>query len=82
MHLAGDGLCAEIEPKIFEMHDDGLAYVKQEQWPNRYGPDGSGSDPALQMADGMADVPEHLLETVIESSEECPGECIFLQICE
>ena len=23
----GDGLCAEIDPDIFEMADDGLAYV-------------------------------------------------------
>ncbi|MEY2476529.1 MAG: ferredoxin, partial [Actinomycetota bacterium] len=23
----GDGICAEIAPQIFEMDDDGLAYV-------------------------------------------------------
>ena len=28
----GDGLCAEIEPSIFEMHEDGLAYVKEAPW--------------------------------------------------
>ena len=24
----GDGLCTEICPSVFEMHNDGLAYVK------------------------------------------------------
>ena len=80
MHLAGDGLCAEICPTIFEMHDDGLAYVKEASWPNRFGPDGTGSEPKLKMADGLADVSEELLEEVVESSEECPGECIFIEI--
>lgn len=75
----GDGLCAEICPDIFEMHDDGLAYVKEAAWPNRFGPSGAGSDPALQMAAGTAAVPDELLEDVIESATECPGECIFVE---
>ena len=75
----GDGLCAEICPSIFEMHDDGLAYVKEAEWPTRFGPDGSPvGDPALQMGEGTAAVPDHLLNDVIESAEECPGECIFI----
>lgn len=37
----GDGLCAEIAPDNFEMHDDGLAYVKEVGWPTMYGPDGA-----------------------------------------
>lgn len=79
MHLAGDGLCAEICPAIFEMHDDGLAYVKEEAWANRFGPDGTGSEPQLKMAEGTAAVPDHLLEDVIESADACPGECIYLE---
>lgn len=75
----GDGLCAEICPDIFEMHDDGLAYVKEAFWPNRFGESGSGSDPVLQMADGMAAVPSELLDDVIESADACPGECIFIE---
>jgi len=31
------------------------------------------------MAEGLAEVPEKLLESVIEAAEECPGECIFLE---
>lgn len=76
----GDGLCAEICPEIFEMHDDGLAYVKEVAWPNRFGADGKGSgNPALQMAEGTASVPDEFMEATIEAAEECPGECIFLE---
>jgi ferredoxin len=76
----GDGLCVEICPAIFEMHDDGLAYVKEAGWPNLFGPDGQGGDPKLKMADGMANVPEELLEDTIEAADECPGECIFVEV--
>jgi ferredoxin len=76
----GDGICAEICPKIFEMHDDGLAYVKEEHWKSIAGPDGGKGDPALKMAKGMAAVSEEEAEAVIESAEECPGECIFIEI--
>lgn len=75
----GDGLCAEICPAIFEMHDDGLAYVKEVDWPTRFGPDGAlVGDPAYSMSD-TALVPEDLLADVIDSAEECPGECIFIE---
>jgi ferredoxin len=77
----GDGLCAEIAPDIFEMADDGLAYVKEAHWPTMYGPDGSPKgEPAYKMAEGMAEVPEALLEATIESADECPGECIFIEV--
>lgn len=78
----GDGLCAEICPDIFEMHDDGLAYVKEVEWPNLFGPDGQGSEPKLQMATGLASVPENLVEDTVEASDECPGECIFIEVTE
>tara|TARA_R100001463_G_scaffold15818_12_gene41191 strand:+ start:5800 stop:6081 length:282 start_codon:yes stop_codon:yes gene_type:complete len=78
----GDGLCAEICPSIFEMADDGLAYVKEVSWPTIYSEDGktASSEPLLQMAEGTASVPEDILEDVIESADECPGECIFIDI--
>lgn len=75
----GDGICAEICPKIFEMHDDGLAYVRQVNWPSRFGAHGAGTEPALQGADGLADVPENLLDDAVEAAEACPGECIFFE---
>lgn len=76
----GDGLCAEICEDIFEMHSDGLAYVKEVEWPSILN-DGNNSqvDPIYQMGTGMATVPENLLEATIESAEECPGECIFIE---
>lgn len=76
----GDGLCTEIAPDIFMMHEDGLAYVKEVSWPNLLGPKGTGPAPAYQMAEGMAQVPENLLEDTIDAAEECPGECIFIEV--
>ncbi len=65
----GDGLCEEIAPDVFTLLDDGLAYVKE----------GSKvfSDPGG--AEGMAAIPDGQLDAVIESAEECPGECIFIE---
>jgi len=75
----GDGLCVEICPPLFEMHDDGLAYVREAGWPGRsLRSDGQSGDPEYQMATGRADVPEDLLEECVEAAEECPGECIFI----
>jgi ferredoxin len=74
----GDGLCAEIAPDVFQMHDDGLAYVKEKEWSTIYGP--TGAEPVLKMAQGMAVVQEVDLEATIESAEECPGECIFIEV--
>ena len=76
----GDGICAEICPDIFEMAADGLAYVKEEHWKSLAGTDGGKGEPALKMAEGTASVSEELLEAVIESAEECPGECIFIEV--
>jgi ferredoxin len=65
----GDGLCEEICPSVFTLLDDGLAYVKQ------------GSDVLSNPggADGVAMVPSEFEDAVREASEECPGECIFIE---
>ena len=66
----GDGLCEEICPDVFTLLDDGLAYVKE-----------GGkvlSDPGG--VEGLAPVAANLEEAVIESAEECPGECIFIEV--
>ncbi len=65
----GDGLCEEICPQVFTLLDDGLAYVKEG--------DEVKSDPGG--AAGMAVVPDGLEDAVTEASEECPGECIFIE---
>ncbi|HMV75568.1 MAG TPA: ferredoxin [Microthrixaceae bacterium] len=66
----GDGLCEEIAPNVFTLLDDGLAYVKEG--------DKIFNDPGG--AEGMANIPDAELEGVIESAEECPGECIFIEV--
>ncbi|MDA8080934.1 MAG: ferredoxin [Actinomycetota bacterium] len=66
----GDGLCEEICPDVFTLQDDGIAYVKD-----------NGSicnDPGGSAQ--MAKVPSELEDAVVEASEECPGECIFVEL--
>ena len=76
----GDGICVELQPGIFAMHDDGLAYVKETGWSDIF--NGSGTDPVYKMAEGTATVPQSHVDATIEAAEECPGECIFLEIIE
>ena len=65
----GDGLCEEIAPSVFSLLDDGLAYVKQG--------DKVLSEPGG--AEALADIPDGMLDSVVEAAEECPGECIFIE---
>ena len=68
----GDGLCEEICPSIFYAHYDGLFYVKE-----------AGSETPKQPTHEMTqtvEVPDDLVEAVIEAAEECPGECIFVEV--
>ncbi len=65
----GDGLCEEIAPSVFTLLDDGLAYVKEGT--KVFNPGGS---------EGMAVVPAGMEEATVESAEECPGECIFIEV--
>ena len=74
----GDGICVELEPGLFALHEDGLAYVKEVGWGDIY--EGAGGDPKLKSADGVASVPKNKADSTIEAAEECPGECIFLEI--
>jgi len=66
----GDGLCEEIAPDVFTLLDDGLAYVKEG--------DKIFSEPGG--SDGLAIVKAGQEEATIESAEECPGECIFIEL--
>src|SRR5215211_5833363 len=69
----GDGLCEEIAPDVFTLLDDGLAYVKEG---DKIYATAKGNP---QGAEGMASFPDSQLDSVIESAEECPGECIFIE---
>ena len=75
----GDGLCEEIADSVFFGQGDGLFYVKESDsnFGNEKLFDGK-TNPAG--ADGMARIPEGSLESVIEAAEECPGECIFIEL--
>jgi len=75
----GDGLCEEIADSVFFGKDDGLFYVKEtaENFGEEKLFDGD-AHPAG--AEGMAQIPEGGLEAVIEAAEECPGECIFIEV--
>ena len=52
------------------MRDDGLAYVQE----NGHVFDDPGG------ALGLANFKESELEAVIESAEECPGDCIYIEV--
>ena len=69
----GDGLCEEICPDVFTLLDDGLAYVVEG---DKVFAEAKGNP---QGAEGLAEIPDKHLEAVIESAEECPGECIYIE---
>ncbi len=78
----GDGICEEICPDVFLGRDDGLWVVKEEA--SHFGEsivfdneEGDGHGP--EGARGVARVPDSLIEAVVESAEECPGECIMIE---
>lgn len=75
----GDGLCEEIAPDIFFGQDDGLFYVKESA--AHFGEE-TRFDGVTHPAgsDGQARIPEKLIEAAIEAAEECPGECIFIEV--
>ena len=70
----GDGLCAEIAPDVFIMLEDGLAYVQEN------GKIFSKSRGNLEGAGGLASFGEDRLQDVIDAAEDCPGECIFIEV--
>jgi ferredoxin len=69
----GDGLCEEIAPDVFVLLDDGLAYVKEGA--TVYASAKGNS----QGSQGVATVPAGQENITVESAEECPGECIFIE---
>ncbi len=64
----GDGLCEEIAPEVFTLLDDGLAYVRDK------------GKTLGEGVEGLAVVPAGQEDGTIESAEECPGECIFIEV--
>ena len=60
----GNGVCVDVCPEMFTL-DGGIAYVLHG---DRAVPGGTA-----------VDVPDHLLDAVIEAAEECPPSCIYLE---
>jgi ferredoxin len=60
----GDG---QYAPEVFELDIDGLAYVK------------SADDELLQDKGATTPVPLPLLQDVVDSAKECPGDCIHVR---
>jgi ferredoxin len=69
----GDGICEEIAPDVFVLLDDGLAYVREGEKIF------AASEGNTQGAEGTANFPDDQMDAVVESAEECPGECIFIE---
>jgi ferredoxin len=65
----GDGLCVDHCPDVFVQLEDGIAYVAE--------PDIIGNDPGG--SGSLAWVPPRV-RAVIDAAEDCPGECIFIEI--
>ena len=57
---------------MFTLLDDGLAYVKE-------GDKVFATPGRRRGRRRLADIPDGQLDAVIESAEECPGECIFIE---
>jgi ferredoxin len=62
----GNGCCAEIAPEVFVMGDDSVASVCEN---GRVLPEGAA-----------AVVPDRLEEAVLEVVEECPAECVLVEM--
>jgi ferredoxin len=79
----GAGTCSQIAPEVFHPRSDGIWAVKEDSAyfgettvfdgtvSPGHGPEGFG---------GRARVPDQLLDVVIEAAEECPGECVFVEV--
>jgi len=59
----GDGLCEEIAPDVVREGDKIFATSE-------------GND---EGAKGLAEFADDQMDLVVESAEECPGECIYIE---
>ncbi|MDA3032497.1 MAG: ferredoxin [Actinomycetota bacterium] len=81
----GDGICSEICPDVFQARDDGLWIVKEEA--SHFGTTvlfdgGEGAGHGPDMGNGVARIPDSLIETAADAAEECPGECIMIEVAD
>lgn len=79
----GAGTCEQLVPDLFEAKGDGLWVVKEEarHWGDSTlfdGGPGPGHGPVG--FEGKARVPAPLVDAALEAAEECPGECIYVEV--
>ncbi len=79
----GAGTCSQIAPEVFSARGDGTWVVKEEAvffgaTTVFDGNDAPGHGP--EGHHGQARVPHQLIDDVIDAAEECPGECIFVEV--
>ena len=79
----GAGTCEQIVPEVFYDRGDGLWAVGESS--AHFGQtvifdgstgDGQGPDGST----GVARVPRNLSDLVLEAADECPAECIYLEV--
>ena len=68
----GDGLCTDHCPEVFVILEDGISYVRDGSW--------VGNDPGGPEC--LANVPARRIDAVIAAADDCPGECIFIELDE
>ena len=66
----GDGLCTDHCPEVFVILEDGISYVRDGTW--------VGNDPGGPEC--LAPVAPQRVEAVIAAADDCPGECIFIEL--
>lgn len=75
----GAGTCEQIVPDVFAERRDGTWAVKEDA--RHFGAtivfDGGAAPDGVA---GRARIPAPLVELVVEAAEECPGECIHLEV--
>lgn len=79
----GAGTCAQIAPSVFYERHDGTWAVKEDR--SFFGDttvfDGlAGPGHGPEGFDGRARVPAGLIDHVVEAAEECPAECIYMEV--
>lgn len=75
----GAGTCAQIAPEVFHPRGDGTWVVKEDGaffgtttvFDGVNAPDGPN---------GIARIPDPMLVAVLDAAEQCPGECIFMEV--
>jgi ferredoxin len=67
----GDGLCTDHCPEVFVLLEDGISYVVDPEL-------GVLNDPGG--AEGQALVRERHEQAVVNAADDCPGECIFIEL--